>query len=97
MNYSDCYCGNYGPDDFGRAGLGAPQRARELLNRHPHFCGRADRFKFENVDGILVVKGTVPTYYLKQLLQSALRKLDGLRIDVRVDVVRSEIDAGMYR
>jgi hypothetical protein len=32
----------------------------------------------------------VPTYYLKQLLQSALKKLNDVRIDDRVDVVRPE-------
>ena len=97
MSSSDCYRGKIGPDEFDCSGLDAPQRARDLLNRHQHFCGRADGFKFEWVDDVLVVKGTVPTYYLKQLLQSALKKMDDSRIDVRVDVVRSEIGSGAYR
>jgi hypothetical protein len=67
----------------------AQQRARELLSRHPHFYGRVDSFEFEWVDEVLVVKGAVPTYYLKQLLQSALRKLEGVhRVDNQVVVVR---------
>jgi hypothetical protein len=66
------------------------QRARDLLSRHPHFCGRVDSFEFEWKEDVLVVKGRVPTYYLKQLLQSALKQLDGVRIDDRVDVARPE-------
>jgi hypothetical protein len=65
------------------------QRARELLSRHPHFYGRVDSFVFEWVEDVLVVKGAVPTYYLKQLLQSALRTVEGVRrIDNQVVVVR---------
>jgi hypothetical protein len=90
MRYSPHYSRECRPDEFGRARHFAPQRARELLSRHPHFCGRVDGFKFEWNDDILIVKGTVPTYYLKQLLQSALKELEDVRIDDRVDVVRPE-------
>jgi hypothetical protein len=75
--------------------VNAQQRARELLSRHPHFYGRVDSFEFEWVEEVLVVKGAVPTYYLKQLLQSALRKVEGVRrIDNRVVVVRPERSGG---
>ncbi len=70
----------------------AEQEARDLLRRHPHFTGRADGFKFELFDNKLVVRGRVPTFYLKQLLQHALQQLDGIEeIDNRVEVMRPDI------
>lgn len=63
------------------------QRARDLVASHAHFCGRAEKFEFELVDDVLVIRGCVPTFYLKQLLQDALKQLVGVRrIDNRVDV-----------
>jgi hypothetical protein len=94
MRYSDRYCGSDESDEFCRATYLAPQRARELLSRHPHFYGRVDGFKFEWTNDVLVVKGTVPTYYLKQLLQNALRQLGDVRIDDRVNVVWPEHGIG---
>jgi hypothetical protein len=64
------------------------RRARDLVARHPHFYGRADIFEFQCSDNVLLVRGRVPTFYLKQLLQDALKKLDGVhRVDNRVDVL----------
>jgi hypothetical protein len=64
------------------------QRARDLVAFHSHFYGRADNFEFEYEGNVLVVRGRVPTYYLKQLLQDALKKLEGVRrVDNRVDVI----------
>jgi hypothetical protein len=63
------------------------QCAHDLVARHPHFRGRATNFAYECLEGELVVRGCVPTYHLKQLLQTALTQLDGVRrIDNRVDV-----------
>jgi hypothetical protein len=40
------------------------------------------------VNGVLLLRGRVPTFYLKQMLQSWLKDLDGVsRIDNQVDVV----------
>ena len=40
------------------------------------------------VEGRLVLRGRVPSFYLKQILQTLLTELDGVgRIDNRVDVV----------
>jgi hypothetical protein len=62
-------------------------RARNTLEQHAQFRGRASRFAFALCGDVLVVRGTVPTYYLKQLLQSALKDLNGVRqIDNRVVV-----------
>ncbi|MBA4107319.1 MAG: hypothetical protein C0485_16360 [Pirellula sp.] len=64
--------------------------ARELLANHPHFRGRADRFRLELCDGALVVEGVVPSFYLKQLLQQVLRNVRGVRqIQNRVAVVNA--------
>ena len=64
------------------------QTARDLLARHPHFRGRSEQFEFECADGVLIVRGRVPTYYLKQLLQHTLQQMSGVqRIDCRVDVL----------
>jgi hypothetical protein len=64
--------------------------ARELLSNHPHFRGRADRFRLELCDGALVVEGIVPSFYLKQLLQHVLRHVRGVkRIENRVAVVNA--------
>ena len=39
-------------------------------------------------DGILTLRGSAPSFYLKQVLQSILRDVPGVRrIDNRVDVV----------
>jgi hypothetical protein len=67
------------------------ERARALVDAHSHFAGRAQQFEFQYADGVLVVRGRVPTFYLKQTLQHALKRLDGVRrIDNQVAVVSSE-------
>jgi hypothetical protein len=66
-------------------------RARDVISRHAHFRGRADRFEFECSKNVLVIRGRVPTFYLKQLLQDALKQVKGVRrIDNRVEVVAFE-------
>ena len=62
--------------------------ARESLGRHAHFRGRLGLFVFEVQAGVLIIHGSVPSYYLKQVLQTALHELRGVtRIVNRVDVV----------
>jgi hypothetical protein len=66
----------------------AVHAAQQLVGQHCHFHGRANRFEFVQSDGVLTIRGTVPTFYLKQVLQSLLQNLDGIRwIDNQVDVV----------
>jgi hypothetical protein len=73
--------------DISANGTNLARHAHDLLARHEHFRGRADLFEFECRDKVLVVRGSVPTFYLKQLLQNALKHLDGVReIDNRVCV-----------
>jgi hypothetical protein len=63
-------------------------RIRAQLEQHPHFRGRTSLFTIEWVGETLVLSGRVPTYYLKQLLQEAVRKMPGVAaIDNRVCVM----------
>jgi hypothetical protein len=65
-------------------------RAQALLNAHPQFAGRTRCFQFVVRDDVLVVRGSVPTFYLKQILQNALKELEGIRqIDNQVVVTSS--------
>jgi hypothetical protein len=62
--------------------------ARAALEGHSHFRGRVDRFTFEEIGGTLVISGTVPTFYLKSVVQSLLQNIDGMeRVINRVNVV----------
>jgi hypothetical protein len=64
------------------------ETARELLAGHDHFRGRANTFDMCECDGVLLIRGQVPSFYLKQLLQSALEGVVGVwRLENRVDVV----------
>jgi hypothetical protein len=74
------------------------QRARALVEAHSHFVGRARLFEFQFSDDVLVVRGNVPTFYLKQILQSVLKDLDGVRwIDNQVSVISSGSPIGPHR
>src|SRR5262245_36492767 len=66
------------------------ERAREhLMSNCPYaFCFRDIKFEFS--DGVLTLRGRVPSYYLKQILQTWLRRLDGVQqIENQVDVVNA--------
>jgi hypothetical protein len=64
------------------------RRAVEIVDQQSQFHGRTDRLQFETNGDVLTVRGVVPSFYLKQLLQTVLRDVDGVRmIDDRVDVV----------
>lgn len=71
---------------------GSQRPAVELLARRQlaekctyAFCFNQVTFSFSQ--GILTLEGRLPSFYLKQVLQTALRDLDGVtRIDNRVDV-----------
>jgi hypothetical protein len=62
--------------------------AHKALASHCHFRGRADGFQFEHDGGVLTVRGRVPSFYLKQVLQTILKRVEGVRVvDNQVDVV----------
>lgn len=67
------------------------QRAQGLVEEQMHFAGRSHRFEFDLRDDVLVIRGNVPSFYLKQVLQNALKGLEGVRrIDNQVTVVSGE-------
>jgi len=64
---------------------------REQLEHHPHFRGRTCLIQIEAVECTIVLSGRLPTYYLKQLLQEAIRLMPGVvGIDNRVLVMRPD-------
>jgi hypothetical protein len=70
-----------------RSSKAVEQRARTIIETHPLFVGRPQLFEFQFNDDILILRGSVPTFYLKQILQSVLKNLDGIRrIDNQVTV-----------
>ena len=61
--------------------------ARRRLEANDLFRGRSDLIRIEEADGKLVLEGRLPTYYLKQMLQTVLRDVVGVRhIENRVTV-----------
>ncbi len=57
----------------------------EALNTSPHFSRR--RVQFETLEGAVVLRGTVSSYYHKQMAQEILRRVDGVRrIENRLEV-----------
>jgi hypothetical protein len=68
--------------------LDLQRAAYETVAAHGHFRGRVDQFQFVQCDDGLVVRGRVPSFYLKQVLQTALLNMSGVHwIDNQVDVV----------
>ncbi len=64
--------------------------AREHLEHHPHFRGRVNNVFIEHYGRTLQLTGRLPTFYLKQLVQEAVRHVPGVQ-NVRnmIDVVSS--------
>ncbi len=59
------------------------QRLKENDAYAPYFTS----VRFQFLDGVLTLRGTIPTFHLKQMLQTSLRNLEGVkRIDNQVDV-----------
>ena len=77
-----------GGDNLDRPSVGLEELARTLVARHGLFHGRAEGFQFVQQNDVLTIRGCVPTFYLKQVLQTVLQDLDGIRrVDNQVDVV----------
>jgi len=65
-------------------------RVVELLESHGHFRGKTQFIQCRVNEGCLRLDGCLPSYYLKQLAQEALRNFPGIeKIDNRIFVVRS--------
>ena len=62
--------------------------ARQHLDRHPHFRGRLGGVRIEHEDRNLFLSGQLPTFYLKQLVQEAVRHVPGVQfVYNQIDVV----------
>jgi osmotically-inducible protein OsmY len=61
-------------------------RVRRRLNQSPYLAVR--RVKVEERQGVLTLSGRVPTFFLKQMAQTAAARVEGVhRIINRIDVV----------
>jgi osmotically-inducible protein OsmY len=62
--------------------------ARQYLESHPHFRGRAAGVSIAHEGPSLVLTGCLPTFYLKQLVQEAVRHVPGVQsVYNHIDVV----------
>jgi osmotically-inducible protein OsmY len=65
--------------------------ARQYLERHPHFRGRVGEVCIEQEGRNLYLSGQLPTFYLKQLVQEAVRHVPGVQyVYNQIDVVSAE-------
>ena len=63
-------------------------RAYQMLAESCQFHCRSHSFRVVHSKGVITVDGVVPSFYLKQLLQELLKRVDGVQhIDNQVDVV----------
>ena len=70
---------------------GVETRAARRLAEHPHFLGRSHHVRCQSQGRRLQLSGCLPSYFLKQLAQEALRDLQGVdQIDNRI-VEKAEI------
>jgi osmotically-inducible protein OsmY len=60
--------------------------ARDYLEHHPHFKGRLSDVSIDHEGRTVILSGRLPSFYLKQLLQEAVRHVPG------VQHVRNQID-----
>lgn len=64
------------------------KHVRGTLSRSCHFTRHWREIRCDFDAGVLTLRGNVPSFYLKQVLQSILKDIPGVaRIDNRVDVV----------
>lgn len=64
--------------------------ARQYLEQHPHFRGRLGDVCVEQEGKNLYLSGRLPSFYLKQLVQEAVRRVPGVQhIINQIDVVSS--------
>jgi len=63
-------------------------QALAQLGKHSHFRGRRFDLTFELQGDVLVIRGRLPSFYLKQLVQTVLREIACVRhIENRVTVI----------
>ena len=68
------------------------ERAQAVIENQPYFRGANYPLKFESFEKVLLITGQLPSFYLKQVLQTELMRLDGVvRIENRVQVDQSQL------
>jgi osmotically-inducible protein OsmY len=78
------------PSPPGRDRFDLSVLARQFLERHPHFRGRVNDVNIEQQGRSLLLTGRLPTFYLKQLVQEAVRHVPGVQhVYNQIDVVSS--------
>jgi len=66
------------------------ERAESVLRRNPYVALKNVSCDYR--DGVLTLIGCLPTYYLKQIAQEAVARLEGVvRIDNRIEVVSAPL------
>jgi hypothetical protein len=64
---------------------GMELRAASRITGHPQLRQHCSAVHFYFEDGCLIVAGSVPSFYLKQLIQETIRNLEGIdRVDNRL-------------
>jgi osmotically-inducible protein OsmY len=64
---------------------------RAKLEEHTYFQGRSAGIQIEEHQGVLTLRGSLPSFYLKQLLQTVVRDIEGVgRVDNQVVVASSD-------
>lgn len=61
-------------------------RARDALENHPHFHKRTDSIEIRFLHDRLLLTGTLPSFYLKQQAQEAIRSVGTFAIDNQIVV-----------
>jgi osmotically-inducible protein OsmY len=62
------------------------ERAESELRRNPYVALK--NIACEHRDGVLILSGCLPTYYLKQLAQEAVFRVQGVeRVENRIEVL----------
>ncbi len=64
--------------------------ARDSIQRDCDYAFCFRFLRYSSRDGVLTVRGCLPSFYLKQVLLAQLKRVEGLdRIDDQVDVISS--------
>ncbi|MCC7085897.1 MAG: BON domain-containing protein [Pirellulales bacterium] len=72
-----------------RSNIGAI--ARVYLESHPHFRGRMNDVAITQDGRTLLLTGRLPSFYLKQLVQEAVRRVPGVHgVRNMIDVVSAD-------
>ena len=86
MDTTDIACIHDSSSDFAAAEM--EKAARHRICAHPHFRSRLSSVDVRFEEETLILSGNLPSFYLKQLVQEAIRGLT-VRIRNDIDVISS--------